>query len=385
MQLKTVREAFVALYGPGVLSSFHAPGRINLIGEHTDYNGGYVFPAALSLGTYGVARRRGDKLLRIASTSFDSKPIETSLDAIAFHREHHWMNYFLGVADEFLKLGADIGGIDLLVSGDLPSNAGLSSSASVELLMSVILNSLFDCKLPMVELVKLSQRAENHFVGVNCGIMDQFAVGMGKKDRGMLLNCTTLDCQYVPVQLCEHSLVIADTNSPRELAGSKYNERRRECERAVEMLQPKLDIYLLADISPAEFEANKHFITDETVLKRAEHVVYEIERTKEAVCFLQADNLSAFGKLMNASHNSLANLYEVTGFALDTMVQAARKQEGVLGSRMTGAGFGGCTVSLVENRHIASFIEQVGIEYEEKTGIPANFYIAGIGDGAREL
>ena len=385
MNLNHVREAFIALYGAGPLSSFHSPGRINLIGEHVDYNGGTVFPAALTLGTVAVARKRPDTRLRLASASFGGEVITLDLDSVAYNREHHWVNYPLGVIDEFQKLGIDLGGLDILIASDLPSDAGLSSSASIELLMSVILNTFFDCKLPMIEMVKLSQRAENRFVGVNCGIMDQFAIGMGKKDMGMLLNCTDLACEYIPVLLDEYSLVIGNTNSPRGLADSKYNERRAECDKALAMLAPALDITRLGDMSPEAFEANRHLITDPTISKRAEHVIYEIKRTKEAAERLSMGDLEAFGRLMNDSHDSLANLYEVTGPALDTMVAAARKQAGVLGSRMTGAGFGGCTLSLVQQAHIGTFVQQVGREYREKTGAQADFYIAGIGDGTREV
>jgi len=291
----------------------------------------------------------------------------------------------LGVADQFQKMGKEFGGLDVLISGDMPASAGLSSSASVEMLMSVIINTLYDCGLPMIELVKLSQRAENQFVGVNCGIMDQFSIGMGKKDMAMLLNCDTLEYKYVPIALNAHYLIIGNTNVPRGLVDSKYNERRAECDRAVDMLKTKLDITLLGDISPDEFEANKHLITDKTVQKRASHVIYEIQRTKEATQRLEQGDLAAFGRLMYESHDSLANLYEVTGKNLDAMVAAAKKQPGVLGSRMTGAGFGGCTISLVTKAAADDFIKNVGDAYEKETGIKPDFYIAGIGDGTRML
>lgn len=380
MNLTQVKERFAGLYGGGGAMSFHSPGRVNLIGEHTDYNGGYVFPCALTLGTYGVARKRDDKIMRLASVNF-GVPVEISLDAVVYNTEHEWVNYLLGVVDEFQKLGVGLSGLDLLIAGDVPSNAGLSSSASVELLMSVVLNELSDSKIPMLDLVRLSQRAENRFVGVNCGIMDQFAVGMGQKDRAMLLNCADLDCQYIPVMLEDHSLIIGNTNQPRGLAGSKYNERRAECERAAVALGVKL----LGDITPEGFEVNKHKIVDEIALKRATHVIYEIDRTMAAARNLAGGDLEAFGLLMNDSHDSLADLYEVTGFALDALAMAARGQSGVLGSRMTGAGFGGCTVSLVRRDSVGDFIENVGRIYKKKTGINADFYVAGIGDGARRI
>jgi galactokinase len=385
MQISELKQQFARLYGDGDFQIFHSPGRVNLIGEHTDYNGGYVFPCALTLGTYGIAKKRRDDILRLASANFKGQMLEIGLDAVVYDKKFGWGNYLLGVVDQFQKMGIKIGGLDVLISGDMPANAGLSSSASVEMLMAVIINTLYDCGLPMIELVKLSQRAENQFVGVNCGIMDQFAVGMGKKDAAMLLDCMTLDFDYIPVVLGGYCLVISNTNSPRSLVDSKYNERRGECEKAAGMLRENLDIQLLGDITPEDFEANKHLITDETILKRATHVIYEIGRTKEAAARLAAGDLAAFGRLMYDSHNSLAKLYEVTGRALDTMVDAAKKQDGVLGSRMTGAGFGGCTISLVKRDHVDDFIENVGREYAQKTGIGADFYIAGIGDGARIL
>jgi len=381
MNLDALRTQFIDLYGSGECLTFHSPGRVNLIGEHTDYNGGHVFPCALSLGTYGVARKRQDKRLRFASTKFDGVPVELSLDDVTHNKEHEWVNYLLGVVVEFQKLGHELSGVDLLISGNMSSNAGLSSSASVELLMSVVLNTLFDCNIPMVELVKLSQRAENQFVGVSCGIMDQFAIGMGKRDRAMLLDCKTLECRYIPIVLGEHSLVISNTNSPRSLAGSKYNERRGECERAAH----ELGVHLLCELTPEEFEARAHQITDAIARKRAKHVIYENQRCLDAARYLEQGDLAAFGKLMNQSHISLRDLYEVTGIPLDTLAEAAWAQPGVLGSRMTGAGFGGCTVSLVENGHIDAFIQQVGQVYQEKTGIEADFYVANIGDGTRRL
>ena len=381
MNLEALRAQFIDLYGPGECLIFHSPGRVNLIGEHTDYNGGHVFPCALSLGTYGVARKRQDQRLRFASTKFDGAPVELSLDNVSYNKEHEWVNYLLGVVFEFQKSGHELSGVDLLISGNISSNAGLSSSASIELLMSVALNTLFDCKIPMVEQVKLSQRAENQFVGVSCGIMDQFAIGMGKQDRAMLLDCTTLECSYIPIMLGDHSLVISNTNSPRSLSDSKYNERRAECETAARQLGVKL----LCELTPEEFEVQAHQIPDPIILKRAKHVIYENQRTLAAAQYLEQGDLAVFGKLMNESHISLRDLYEVTGTALDTLAEAAWIQPGVLGSRMTGAGFGGCTVSLVENTHIDTFIEQVGQIYQEKTGLEATFYVANIGDGTRRL
>lgn len=385
MELPEVQKIFKNMFGDnGEIASFHSPGRVNLIGEHTDYNGGYVFPCALSFGTYGVARKRSDTILNFASTNINLK-VSCSLDDLAYKKEHDWANYLKGVAVEFKKLGHKLGGMDILISGNIPNGSGLSSSASIELLMSVILNSLFDCKIDMVEMVKLSQRAENQYVGVNCGIMDQFAIGMGRKDNAILLDCMNLNYEYVPAELGDHKLIIANTNKRRGLTDSKYNERRAECDKAVEFLNQKLDIKLLADITPDQFQQYKYLITDTIVSKRAEHVIYEIKRTLDAVEALRGGDIVKLGQLMIQSHNSLRDLYEVTGKELDTLVTEALNVEGTVGSRMTGAGFGGCTVSVVKSERVEAFIEKVGLAYTEKIGYSPSFYIAEIGDGAKQI
>ncbi|MCL2617627.1 MAG: galactokinase [Defluviitaleaceae bacterium] len=385
MQLDHVRSQFTELFGKGEAAAFHSPGRVNLIGEHTDYNGGYVFPCALTLGTYGITRTTDTGRLRLASANFGASVVEISLDGIEPNAQPMWTNYPLGVVREFQKLGQPLGGLDLLVAGDLPNSAGLSSSASVEVLMGVVLNDLFGCGLGMVEIAKLAQRAENLFVGVNCGIMDQFAIAMGRRDNAVLLNCKNLEYRYIPAALDGHCLVISNTNCPRGLAGSKYNERRGQCEAAVEMLREELDISLLGEVSPAEYEAHKHLITDDLIRRRAEHIVYETQRTKDAADSLSRGDLAAFGKHMNASHESLANLFEITGSELDALAYAAQRQDGVRGSRMTGGGFGGCTVSLVEEAHVESFKHNVGASYRAATGITPDFYIANIGSGAGRI
>ena len=380
------QNAFREIYGAsGELMTFHSPGRVNLIGEHTDYNGGYVFPCALSFGTYGVARKREDRVLNFASTNLALR-VSTSLDELAFDKAHGWANYLKSVVAEFIKLGVGdkLSGLDILISGNIPSGAGLSSSASVELLMSVILNDCFGCGLGMVEMVMLSQRAE-HAVGVKCGIMDQYAVGMGKKDHAILLNCQKIEHTYVPLKLEGCKIIIANTNKPHDLVDSKYNERRGECEQAVEYLKTKLDISCLGDVSAAEFEANKHLIPDEIVAKRAMHVVHENDRVLRAVALLKANELVGFGQLMIQSHESLRDLYEVTGDELDALMEAANAVEGTLGSRMTGAGFGGCTVSIVRDEAVDAFLAQVAKAYTARTGLVADFYIAESGDGAMRV
>lgn len=382
-----LKEKFYKIFGEKESRSFFAPGRVNLIGEHTDYNGGHVFPCALDFGTYAEVKLREDKIIRAYSMNFENLGImEFSLDKLVNEEKDDWANYPKGVIKIFKDKGYKIEkGMDILFYGNIPNGAGLSSSASIELATSVVLKGLFNLDIDMIEMVKLSQKAENEFIGVNCGIMDQFAIGMGKKDSAILLDCDTLEYHYAPVILKDSSIVIANTNKRRGLADSKYNERRSECERALGNLQSKLKINSLGELSIEEFEANKDLIANPTDRLRAEHAVYENQRTLAAVEKLNKGDIESFGKLMIDSHNSLRDKYEVTGTELDTMVEAALKQEGVLGSRMTGAGFGGCTVSIVKNESLEKFKEEVSKEYEARTGLKADFYVANIGDGAREL
>lgn len=382
-----LRTDFIETFGEGEVREFFSPGRVNLIGEHTDYNGGHVFPCALSFGTYAVARKREDKKVRLYSLNFrELGVIEFDLDNMINDPAHDWVNYPKGVVKVFKDAGFVIeNGFEALLFGNIPNGAGLSSSASVELATSVILKGLFDLDVDMVDMVKMSQKAENEFVGVNCGIMDQFAIGMGKDSKAILLDCNTLKYEYAPVELADASIVIANTNKRRGLADSKYNERRSECERALEQLQSKLDIKSLGDLTIEEFESNKELITNDIDRKRAKHAVYENRRTLKAVEKLAEGDIAAFGQLMNESHISLRDDYEVTGKELDSLVEAQWNQKGVIGARMTGAGFGGCTVAIVENSALDAFKEAVAKEYNEKTGFKADFYIANIGDGAREL
>lgn len=369
------------------IRTFFSPGRVNLIGEHTDYNGGHVFPCALNFGTYLVAKKREDNIIRAYSKNFENKGImEFNIDNLKYEIEHDWANYPKGVIDVFKKNGYKIeSGFDILFYGNIPNGAGLSSSASIELATSVMLKGLFNLDIDMVDMVKLSQRAENEFIGVNCGIMDQFAIGMGKEGHAILLDCNKLDYRYCPINLNGHSLVISNTNKRRGLADSKYNERRSECEHALSQLQQKLNIDSLGELTEEEFENNKNLITDEVERKRAKHAVYENRRTLKAVDALEKGDLITFGKLMNESHISLRDDYEVTGKELDTLVQLAWNQEGTIGSRMTGAGFGGCTISIVKNEDIDEFIKNVGEKYKEIIGYEPSFYIGNIGDGSREI
>ena len=370
------------------IESFFSPGRVNLIGEHTDYNGGFVFPCALDFGTYAIVKQREDKNFRMYSENFeDLGIIEFNLDNLVYDKKDDWANYPKGVIKTFLDKGFKIpNGFDVLFFGNIPNGAGLSSSASIEVLTAVILKSLFNLDIDMVEMVKYCQIAENKFIGVNSGIMDQFAVGMGKKDNAILLDCNTLNFTYVPVKLKDMSIVIANTNKKRGLADSKYNERRSSCEQAVAVLNKNgVNIKYLGELTVEEFNKVKHFIKDEDQLKRATHAVTENERAKVAVEFLKKDDIKTFGELMNKSHISLRDDYEVTGLELDSLVEAAWEEVGTVGARMTGAGFGGCTVSIVKNSEVDNFIKNVGKKYKEKTGLEASFYIANIGDGARKL
>lgn len=366
---------------------FFAPGRVNLIGEHTDYNGGHVFPCALSFGTHCVFCKRDDKKIHLHSLNFPEKGIiETDLDNISYSKEQDWANYPLGVIKTLQNHGYNINqGFELMFWGDIPNGAGLSSSASIELATAVAMNEVFSLCIPQVELVKFCQEAENKFVGMNCGIMDQFAIGMGKEGHAILLDCNTLDYEYAPLDLKGLSIVIMNTNKRRELADSKYNERRGECERALQALQTRLNIKSLGELSSAEFEANKHLIENAVEQKRAKHAVYENERTLQAVQKLKEGDVETFGKLMNASHKSLQEDYEVTGKELDALVEAAWEQQGVLGARMTGAGFGGCAIALVKDPYVKNFIDRVGQTYLDKTGLKADFYIASIGGPARKM
>ncbi|WP_134113303.1 galactokinase [Hypnocyclicus thermotrophus] len=382
-----LKKDFREIFGNGEVRTFFSPGRVNLIGEHTDYNGGNVFPCALSFGTYAIARLRDDKKVRLYSKNFkDLGIIEFNIDELKNTKEHDWANYPKGILSILKEKGYSIEkGFEILFFGNIPNGAGLSSSASIELATSVVLKGLFNLNIDMVNMVKVSQMAENQFVGVNCGIMDQFAIGMGKKDNAILLNCDTLEYKYAPVKLKNAKIIIANTNKRRGLADSKYNERRIECERALVDLQTKLNIKSLGELTEEEFEKNKELIKNEINRKRAKHAVYENQRTLKAVEKLNSGDIEGFGKLMNKSHISLRDDYEVTGKELDSLVEAAWEQEGTMGARMTGAGFGGCIVAIVKNDKIDDFIKNVGEKYFEKTGLKADFYIAEIGDGAREI
>ena len=387
LSTQQLRSNFATIFGTEADHTFFSPGRINLIGEHTDYNGGHVFPAAISLGTYGAARKRDDNLLRFYSANFEDKGIiEVSLEDLRFEKAHNWTNYPKGVLHFLQKAGHVIDkGMDVYVFGNIPNGSGLSSSASLELLTGIIAEKLFDLKLDRLDLVKIGKQTENEFIGVNSGIMDQFAIGMGADQQAIYLDTNTLEYELVPLDLKDNVVVIMNTNKRRELADSKYNERRAECEKAVEELKQKLSIATLGELNEWDFDEYSYLIQDENRLKRARHAVLENQRTLQAQAALQAGDLEKFGRLMNASHVSLEHDYEVTGLELDTLAHTAWEQEGVLGARMTGAGFGGCAIALVRKDAVEAFQKNVGQKYEEVVGYAPSFYIAEIAGGSRVL
>lgn len=396
---------FKEVYGDNKgVSVYFAPGRVNLIGEHTDYNGGHVFPCALEIGTYGAVRLRDDNTLRFYSMNFSNEGVITSsLDKILsgeeliYHRKNDWADYPKGVLwafaqhsfaekhnikDEHFLINR---GMDILIYGDIPNGSGLSSSASLEVLTAYIIKDLFSLEISLKEISLLCQYAENKYIGVNCGIMDQFAVAMGKKNHGIFLDTATLEYEYAPINLDGKKIVIANSKKRRGLNDSKYNERRSECEEALKRLQTVSKIDTLGDLSNEEFEANKDVIKDDTLIRRARHAVYENQRTVEAMKALKQNNLHTFGILMNESHISLRDDYEVTGIELDTLVSLAWDQDGVVGARMTGAGFGGCTVNIVNDESVNKFVIDLGEAYEEKIGYKAEFYVVEIGGGPSKL
>lgn len=385
--LDEMQEVFREKFGAAQTHAYFSPGRVNLIGEHTDYNGGHVFPCAISLGTYALVAPRTDGISRLYSMNVPEQGVvQFPMHGAVKSDAYGWANYPVGVVRVMEDAGHRAAhGFDIVLYGTLPNGAGLSSSASIEVLMAVILNDELNLGIDMVELVKFSQKAENEFVGMNCGIMDQFAVGMGKKDCAILLDCNTLSYRYSKLALDGCSIVITNTNKTHSLVTSAYNERRTQCESALKALQKVKPIKALGELTNAEFDAIASAIPDPVERRRARHAVYENNRTLEAVKALEANDVKRFGELMNASHVSLRDDYEVTGPELDTLAELAWQQDGVLGSRMTGGGFAGCTVSIVRDAAIPAFEKNVGDAYTAKIGYAPSFYVANIADGARRL
>lgn len=383
MDKRQLLEEFFTRYGDrdNIPVLFFSPGRVNLVGEHTDYNSGYVLPCALNFGTWLAIRKRGNDTLYMESLNFPLKQ-SLKLSQIGSPLDGSWTNYPVGVVNEFIDRNIQVSGLEMLFAGDIPNGAGLSSSASIEMVTAVALNHLYEANLDTLELVKLSQHAENSFVGMNCGIMDQFAVGFGKENSALFINCGTLDYRITPFNPGKYRLIIANTNKRRGLTDSKYNERRSECEKAVELLQPLKRISSLTDLEAGDIADFARYIKNDVILRRAKHVVTENARVLRAVDMLTNGDLLSFGELMNQSHDSLKDDYEVTGFELDTLAYEARKFEGVIGSRMTGAGFGGCTVTLVESNRTEQFISVVGENYKRITSLEPVFYLPEIGNGA---
>lgn len=389
IQLKELFRDYFA-YDEGI-RIFFAPGRVNLIGEHTDYNGGYVFPAALTFGTWAAVSARQDGIYRFGSTNFHTTATCSVSEKLTYKEEDDWANYPKGVLNELLELAGSnqahlYTGADILFHGNIPNGAGLSSSASIELVAGLAFSKLAGLDIPMIELVKLSQRAENRFVGVNCGIMDQFAVGIGKAGHAMMLKCDTIEYQYVPIKIDGYKIVITNTNKRRGLTDSKYNERRSECDEGLAILKeyfPK--IRSLGDVSLAEWEKISHNIENDIIHRRVEHVITENARVLAATKKLRENDVAAFGNMMKQSHESLRDLYEVTGFELDTLFEEASTIDGCIGTRMTGAGFGGCNVSLVKEEAVQEFKQKVTENYSAKTGLKPAFYVCEIGDGAKEI
>ncbi|MGL4654794.1 MAG: galactokinase [Sarcina sp.] len=385
--MEKLKAEFKRIFGEHGEDSFFSPGRVNLIGEHTDYNGGNVFPCAIDIGTFAVARKREDNKVRLYSLNFEEEGVkEFSIEDLKNIKEDAWANYPKGVIWAFKEARYKIEkGFDAIIYGTIPNGSGLSSSASLELLIAEIVDYYSDLNVDMVDKVKLSQKAENKFIGVNCGIMDQFAIGMGMENKAIFLDTNTLKYDLVDFNLEGIKIVIGNTNKRRGLADSKYNERRSECEQALEDIKKVMDINTLGELDEESFEKVKENIESEVSRKRAKHAVYENRRTIKAVELLNRGDINAFGKLMNESHESLKVDYEVTGLELDTLAELSQKEEGVIGARMTGAGFGGCTIALVKEEFVEKFIENVGKGYKEVVGYDASFYVVSASFGTRKL
>ncbi|MCX8132285.1 MAG: galactokinase [Clostridia bacterium] len=393
MKIKNLIEKFIGIFGDNGenLRVFSAPGRVNLIGEHTDYNGGLVFPAALTLNSTVVARSREDRHINLIADDLGVM-VSASLDELDNYREIKWGNYQLGVADELQKAGYKLTGCDMLFYDAVPLGSGLSSSAAIEIVTAITLVTLgneihgIDKAIDMIDMAKISQIAEHNYIGVKCGIMDQFASAMGKAGHAIFLDCRDMNYKHVPLDIKGYKIICSNTKKKRSLASVKYNERRIECEKGLGVLKTALPgVTCLGDISVEQFEKYKHIIEDEIVRKRVEHVIYEDDRVLRSIEALEREDIELFGRYLVESHNSLRDLFEVTGEELDTLVEEALKIDGVIGSRMTGAGFGGCTVSIVREENIEEFIEQVGEAYLQKIGHNAEFYVTETGDGGREI
>lgn len=387
MDLSLLQQKFISVFNKEPEASFFAPGRVNLIGEHIDYNGGLVFPCAITLGTYGIISSRSDNKFRAYSANFENLGvIEFSLDNLTYNKDHNWCNYLKGVLKYIREAGHNIEtGLDLLVFGNIPNGSGLSSSASLEILMCKVCTDMYKLPITSVEAALLGKKVENEYIGVNSGIMDQFAIALGKENHALLLDCNTREYKHVPFKLEGYSIIIMNTNKRRELADSKYNERRSECESALSKLQKTFNIGALCELNDEKLDEVSGIVSDFVEFKRAKHAITENTRVIAATKALENNDLILFGKLLNASHISLRDDYEVTGVELDTLVSAAWEEDGVLGARMTGAGFGGCAIAIVANDKTDDFIQNVNRKYLKEIGYEASFYIASIGNGPKQI
>ncbi len=382
--LENLKQTFATHFGQDSQDVFFAPGRVNLIGEHIDYNGGLVMPCAITYGTHLLTAPNDKGLFRFRSTNFDDV-IDIELKDSYEKTGKEWYNYPLGVIHNFLAQGKKLGGLDFLFHGDLPIGAGLSSSASIEIVTAYALNELFNAGLSKLDLVKLGKKVENEFIGVNSGIMDQFAVTFGEESKALKLNCESLDYQAVECDLGDHLLAIINTNKPRTLADSKYNERVSECQQALKSLQKELNINNLCDIHADTLKQHINLIENEVVANRATHVVEENDRVLKAAKALDQHRLEEFGQLMYASHHSLRDLYEVSGKELDAIVEFCEQYPDVTGARMTGAGFGGCAIASVKKDSFDDFSQKVIEFYTEKIGYAPSVYQSKIGTGVIKL
>lgn len=386
MEICLLKEEYKKLFGQEAEYSYFSPGRINLIGEHIDYNGGLVFPCAISIGTYGVVGKRNDCLFKVYSMNFESLGTVTfSLDDLNYNADHEWANYIKGVLKTMEEAGHSITfGLNIVINGNIPNGSGLSSSASLEMLACKIFNDYYNLSLSPEDMSLIGKKVENEYIGVNSGIMDQFAIALGKEGEALLLDCNSRNYSYIPFELGNHSIIIMNTNKRRELADSKYNERFGECMEALKILQSHFNINALCELSESNLSEVKTLLNQDVLYKRVKHVITENERVQKATCALKQNDLITFGTLLNASHASLKDDYEVTGIELDTLVSAAQ-ESGALGARMTGAGFGGCAIALVPQDKADELIQKVGQIYESKIGYAASFYVAQTHDGPNQL
>lgn len=385
MNIQDLEKQFKREFDQVDTKTFFSPSRINIIGEHIDYNGGSVFPCAIEIGTYAIAAKRDDNIISLISTNFSHRDSFEIQSDLIYCEDKQWVNYPMGMVWSMMKRGFKVGGLNILISGNIPNGAGLSSSASLELLIGEIINVLYnDGNIDKMDLVLAGKEMENDFIGVHSGVMDQFVIGMGKKDNAILLDTETLSYGYVPLKLDGYRFVIMNTRKRRELKDSKYNERRQECERAKELLSSLRPLNHLCELDEDEFDSLSYVLTG-TLLRRARHVVTENTRVKAVINAIENKDMPELGRLLNASHHSLKEDFEVTGIELDTLVSLAQIQQGCLGARMTGAGFGGCAIALVKNEEVEDFISSVSKAYAEKIGYEGEFFVSGIDDGVREL